>query len=804
MKHLRLLLLVIAVWLVGTLPAAAQGPVVEPPPDVIIDEPMPQRGVTLHLIEERIAVSIAGQVATTRLAQTFRNPSDWALEGEYLFPLPPDAAIRDMDMTVDGVKLEGELMTAEQAREIYEEIVRQKMDPALLEWVGNGLFRTHIFPIPPGETRLIELEYTQLLTPDEGLFQYRFPLRQANIDNVVPDVSISLTLEGEAPLRAIYSPSHDVDILREGEQGATVGWEGRNVSLEEDFSLFWSVSPEEIELNLLSFKEAGEDGFFLLLAAPTIAPSAENLVARDVVIVLDTSGSMEGDKMEQARGALDYILAHLNPADRFNVIAFSTGTRPFAQRMQPASEAAAARRWVAELQPGGSTDISRALLEALALDHDPARPLLLLFLTDGLPTAGIVDREGILSAALQAAPEGTRAFTFGMGYDVDTFLLDGLASALGGTAGYVTPDERIDEEISTFYAKVSAPILSDVALDWGDARVEELYPSPLPDLFAGQQLVLAGRYREAGPLAVTLSGMVNGEKQEFRYDDLRLAGNGESEAGWLPRLWATRKIGTLLQDIRRNGENSEAVEEIIDLAIRYGIVTPYTTFLVDEGETFFSEDERSNLSQDVMPPAAAPEASGAGAVEEAETMGELATSDRAAPAPPSVSQEEGAAEGDIASAVPVLRTIGSKSFVLREGRWVDTRFTEGMAQEEVLFGSADYFALAARGPEVARYLSVGVPLLLVLDGTAYHIIEDPNAPDPTPIVVTVTTPEAQPEPTAEATEIAINVQPDPTEVPVGPTAITEPSAPSRPWLPIAAVAVLVLGGFAAWGVMRQR
>ncbi|MDQ4075529.1 MAG: VWA domain-containing protein [Chloroflexota bacterium] len=725
MKVVARVVVAVVTMLVGVLPASAQGPIVEPPDDVIVEPVVPQRGVTLELIEERVEVTVEGQMATTRVAQTFRNPSEWVLEGEYLFPLPSDAAIRDMDMTVDGKKLEGELMTAEQAREIYEEIVRRRMDPALLEWMGNGLFRTRIFPIPPGETRLIELEYTQLLTPEGGLFHYRFPLRQGGVNQVVQDVSVTVTLEGEAPLHAIYSPSHEVDIIREGERSAVVGWEGRNVTLDEDFSLFWSVSPEAIELNLLSFKERGEDGFFLLLAAPTIEPPSDTLVARDVVVVLDVSGSMEGEKLVQAKEALDYVLTHLNPLDRFNVIAFSTGTRRFAQGLQATSEVEAARRWVDDLQASGSTDISRALLEAMELGRDSERPLLLLFLTDGLPTAGVVESEEILRLAEQNAPEGIRLFTFGVGYDVDTVLLDALATEMRGTSSYVTPEERIDEEISAFYEKVSTPVLADIALDWDSALVEEVYPSPLPDLFAGQQLVVVGRYREGGPLTLTLEGTVNGEKQSFRYEELRLTEAGESDATWLPRLWATRKIGTLLQSIRLHGENPEAVEEIVDLAIRHGIVTPYTTFLVDEGADFFGEGAREELVEEA--PAMEAAVSGAAAVEEAEAASDLALSERAAPVPS-------------APITPAIRVVGSQSFVQRDGRWIDTRYEERMEVVEVPFGSEAYFDLAGRSNEIARYLSVGVPLIVVVDDVAYEIVENPDLGTP------------QPQPTTEAIE----------------------------------------------------
>ncbi|MBA3531122.1 MAG: VWA domain-containing protein [Ardenticatenales bacterium] len=815
MKQRVSALLALLMLLVTILPAAAQGPIVEPPPDVIIDPMPPQRGVALQLIEERIDVTIEGQVAVTRLAQTFRNPSEWALEGEYLFPLPADASISDMDMTVDGVKLEGELLEADEARRIYEEIVRRKMDPAFLEWIGSGLFRTHIFPIPPGETRLIEMEYTQLLKADGGLFEYRFPLRQGASNQRVRDVSIAVNLTGEAPLRALYSPSHEVDIIRDGEQQATVGWEGRDVVLDQDFSLFWSVSPEAIEVNLLSFKERGEDGFFLLLAAPTIQPTQANVIERDVVLVLDVSGSMEGDKMEEAREALDYVLQHLNEGDRFNVIAFSTGTRRFAQQLQPASAAPAARRWVDELQAAGSTDINRALQEALELGRGSERPLLVLFMTDGLPTAGVVDSPEILRMALENAPEQARVFTFGVGYDVDTVLLDALATEMGGTSSYVAPEENIQEKVSAFYEKVSAPVLADVRLDWGDALAEEMYPSPLPDLFAGQQMVVVGRYREGGPVSLELEGMVNGEMQRFTYDDLRLTGDEESDNGWLPRLWATRKIGTLLQSIRRNGEQREVVEEIIDLAIRYGIVTPYTTFLVDEGdgEDFFSEEGRNELMD--APPPMAPESSGAGAVQESEELSDMTQSERGAalPTAPLGTTEGGEADGsggDVAA--PPIRTVGARSFVHRDGRWIDTRYQEGMSLTHVPFGSDAYFELAARSPEVARALSVGVPLIVVVEGAGYEIVENDALPTPAPqstrpaaTTVAVETPSAQ----ATGTTVEIAVQGKPTAtLPGFDSAIGMPtdeqSGSNTPLLLLGGLLALALGGGIGWAMMRRR
>jgi Ca-activated chloride channel homolog len=568
-------------------PAAADGIIIPHPPP---DQPIPWRDVPLVIKYHRVDVTIVDQVATTKVDQVFVNEASYPVEGTYIFPLPEDAAISSFDMWVDGQKLEGKLLGRDEARAIYEDIVRRQRDPALLEYVGRGAFQASIFPIPPGGQRRIELTYSQVLPQTAGLVHYRYPLNTEKFSSKeIEEVAVTVHLADKAPIRAIYSPSHPVQVVREGDRRAIVSYEAQNVRPDRDFDLYYSLSSDTVAVNLLSYKPYDEDGFFLLLVTPPVE-AADQAVAKDVVLVLDISGSMDGDKIVQAKAAADYVLDHLGKDDRFNIVAFSTAPRLFSDRPMPATRRDEGHAFVRSLAAAGSTDINRALLEALA-GADAERPTVLIFLTDGLPTAGEVDPDRIVANIANAAPKSVRLFAFGVGYDVDTVLLDQLSSGQRGTSTYVKPEQSIEEEVSGFYAKVSAPVLIDVAATFSGVQVEDIYPYPLPDLFAGNQLVVAGRYRDGGGSAeLTLRGEVDGEPRAYNYRDLAFAERSGQE--FIARLWAQRKIGYLLSQIRLHGVKDELVKEIVTLSSRYGIVTPYTSFLVQEPSMALSQEGR--------------------------------------------------------------------------------------------------------------------------------------------------------------------------------------------------------------------
>lgn len=660
----------------------------------------------LSVKNHNVTVNIDNQVARIHVDETFTNPSDFQLEGTYIFPLPDDAAINDFAMWVDGKKLEGQVLDRAQARQIYEDIVRRRKDPALLEYIGRNAFQAHIFPIPPHGDKRVEIDYSQVLANTNGLVKFVYPL---NTERFSPDplanVSVTVSIKSQQALKAIYSPSHSVQVTRADDYAASVSYEASNVRPDRDFVLYYSLSSEQIGATLLTYKpDAATDGFFLLLVTPQVKQPDEKVVARDVVLVLDTSGSMQGEKIDQAKRALKYVLGQLNLDDRFNIVTFSTAVVPYASSLQPASARADAEQFVGQIAAGGSTDINRALLEGLA-DVDPNRPTIVIFLTDGLPTAGEVDTQKILDNVKQAAGQNVRLFSFGVGDDVNTLLLDSLAEDHRGVSAYVRPGEKIDETVSGFYSKISTPVLSDLSVDWGGMQVTDVYPYPLPDLFAGSQLVIAGRYHGAGPATITLRGSLNGQSQAFTFHDLSFsAGGGDT---FIAPLWATRKIGYLLAQIRLHGENKEAVDEIVSLAVRYGIVTPYTSFLIDERQDVFSPQGLGGATQNMQK--------------------QLAPSATTAVGPTAVSGSQvnrALREADSAATDTTgqVKQIGDKAFILRNGVWTDTSFDSSkMTTTKVQFGSDAYFSLLGQHPDWAKFVALGQKVIFVVDGNAFEI-----------------------------------------------------------------------------------
>ncbi len=764
------LLLLASVFVLASppAPARADGIIIIDPPICIepcpIPPPPPRETPYLTVQNHRVNVTIEDQVATTRVDQIFRNDSQWALEGTYIFPLPENAAISDFAMWINGQKVEGQLYTKEEARRIYDDIVRRRLDPALLEYIGRDLFQASIFPIDPGDTRRIEIEYSQILPVDNGLVHYVYPLSTERFSaRPLEDVSVTINIKSNEPIKAVYSASHPVSISREGRYGALVGWEDANVLPNTDFSLYYTVSQDDIGVNLLSYKAQGEDGFFVLLVAPNV--DAEQVVDKDVILILDVSGSMEGEKMEQAREALKYVLDHLNQGDRFNIIAFSTGVRAFSSQPEPLSALPEARRFVDELRPEGSTDINRALLEAInAADRE--RPTIIVFLTDGLPTSGVVETPQILANVEQAASPNLRIFPFGVGDDVDTVLLDTLAQEQRGVSAYVRPSERVDEQVSSFYAKVSTPVLADLSLDVTGVTLEDTYPYPLPDLFAGTQLILTGRYRDGGPASVTLTGQVNGQERPFRFDDLTFAtGSATSNrsAEFIPRLWATRKVGYLLNQIRLHGENRETIDEIVNLSVRYGIITPYTSFLVEEPELALSQEGRSQLADDAFAAeAAAPaEVSGDAAVSKAVEQNSLAGAAQAAPLP--LATATAGADGT-GSATTAVTAVGDKAFVLKDGVWTDTTFDPtAMTTTQLPFPSDLFLEFLGDHPDAGKYFALGEQVIVVLDGVAYETIPGDTADLSNNNIEAQAQAEPLPEPVSASQPLLITVAADVTK-----------------------------------------
>ena len=746
-------LLALAAALLAT-PVVADGLIVvdRPPPGFRPPAHVPHAFAPLEVRRHQVTVSIDGQVATTEVDQAFFNPNDQGLEGTYLFPVPRGAKIDSFAMDIDGKLTEAELLDAAKARGIYEDIVRRMKDPALLEYAGQDLFKVRIFPLEPRKEKRVRLKYTQLLAADGGLVEYRYPLATERFSaRPIDTVSVTVRLEAAEKLTTIHSPSHEVEVKRDGDRKAVVGFEAKDVRPDTDFCLVFGVEPaDDVGVGGLVHRAAGEDeGTFALFATPAAVAAAP--LPKDIVFVFDTSGSMaEGDKIGQARRALEFCLRNLDPRDRFGIVRFATEAETFAAGLLPADDASRdkAIAFVKGFKPIGGTAIADALAAGLKLvTAAPAaeRPCFVVFLTDGLPTVGPTDVEKIVTGVTEAVGRRTiRVFCLGVGTDVNTHLLDRIVQATRAAGQYVLPGEDLELKLSGFYGKIASPVLTNLELAVeGDVRVSKFHPAPLPDLFKGEQLVVLGRYAGSGRATLTLTGTMAGEQRRFSLT--RSFPEKDEGREFLPRLWAMRRVGFLLDQIRLHGENAELRDEAAALARRHGIVTPYTSWLIleDEGRRnvavhdrtlqAFAADEAVRADAKRMYEAAQGEASGAGAVGDAQALDVLnRAATLAAPAAANVRAAAGQAGLGAAGARAVTgavarqrtQTVAGRTFFENAGQWIDGRVQERpeARRERITFASDAYFALLDREP-AARWLAQGRNVVVLVGDTVYEVVD---------------------------------------------------------------------------------
>jgi Ca-activated chloride channel family protein len=718
--------------------------------------------VRLELRRHLVETSIVDGVAVTQIDQTFFNQHDRIVEGTYVFPLEDDIALSRFSMYVDGVEIEGKLLGVEEARREYERIVASMRDPALLEYLGTRMFRARIFPINPKAEVRIKLSYTQMLENDDGLVWYRYPLgTERHPGAPVGTISVLTRIQSAVPIKSVFSPSHHVAVNRTTDYKATASFEAQNTYPEKDFELFYALGEKEFGLTVLTYREPGDEGFFLLRIAPPAQTSAADALPKDISFVMDTSGSMAGEKMDQARTALRFCLSNLNPEDRFNVIPFSHEATQFRDTLVPADaeNVKAAREFAGGLQAIGGTNINDALLAALdsAPPTETARPYLIVFLTDGLPTIGMTHTKEILKNIAQRNDGRVRLYVFGVGYDVNTHLLDLLAEQNRGARDYVEPGENLELRLSSFYRKIAQPVLTDLALSFGGLAVHDVFPPKLTDLFGGTELVVTGRYRDVGHKAVELTGVRRGRRERFVYETTFPSDDRRHD--FLPQLWATRKVGYLLDQIRLHGEDRELKDTIVQLATKYGIVTPYTAYLVTEPgsvasrgggrdtlafRTFadaFDGDADHEEFHDMV--AAAP---GGGVVRGPDTVARKKARVRAsrvgqamkmAEVPAAeledlvkrLREESGGrneAGGDDGRAQRVVERVGSRTLYRVGERWIDAEYEADRKTTKIEAFSEGYFDLVRKHPELAGCFALGERVVVVLGGQAYETVPPPE------------------------------------------------------------------------------
>ena len=723
----------------------------------------------LEVTTHKVNVRIDGQIATTSVDQEFYNPSDRTVEGTYFFPVPKDAQIDKFQMQIGDKLAEAELLDAARARGIYEEIVRQVKDPALLEYAGRQLFKARVFPIEGKSTKRLRITYTELLRTDSGALTYRYPLATEKFSaKPVKTVAIEVEVKSDKPFASLYSPSHKIAIKRDDSgRRPTINYEARDERPDSDFELVCtgeSRAADEVPINLLTYREpnapADEDGYFLLLAAPApeMKTTERKLSAKDVTFVLDTSGSMQGVKMDQARKALAFCVGQLNPEDRFEIIRFSSSTEPLFGKL---TEATAANRkraddFITQLRAMGGTAIHEALKTALSARPTPAdRPYIVIFLTDGLANIGPSRNEEILDMVQKSigSSSGVRVFSFGVGTDVNTHLLDQLAQQTRAFSTYVFPNEDLEIKLSNFFAKMTEPALTDLRVEFSGgegARFSQRSPSDLPDLFQGDQLAVVGRYRGSGEAEVRLTGKRTGVEKSFTVK-VKLDPDKDSSAAreFIPRLWATRRVAFLLDEIRLRGENAEIRDEVTKVARKFGIVTPYTAFLILEDEAKKNVPTERRLlgkldgdrgARDVAATAYndLKEQTGSAAVGGAESQNHARRAMQATDALRSANEYALAAPKSASAPVAVReaagrveqfaqqgsRYVNGRAFFQNGSQWVDSTMQnqpDGAAAQRVQFNSTAYFALLKKHPEATAWFALGSNIALSLGGTDYEI-----------------------------------------------------------------------------------
>jgi Ca-activated chloride channel family protein len=584
-------------WLAGAPGLRAQGIIVDRRAHVPIAR-------SYEIREVAIDARVRDQVAEVQISQTFHNPGSFQIESEFLFPLPEDGAVQNFVLLVDGRELPGRLMNKDEARRIYEEIVRTKRDPALLEYMGRGLYRTSVFPIPPGADRKVTMRYTQLCKRDRDVVEFSYPLStQKFTAKPIQRLAINLTLLSKDAIKSIYIPTDDARVDRIGDHEARVSLERRDIIPGNDFRLVYTLAEGRVGASVISYRPSpGDDGYFLLLASPEVKAPDSRPQPKTVIFVLDKSGSMAGKKIEQARKALKSVLNNLREDDLFNIVVYDDRVESYKPELERYSSRTRedAERFVDNIREGGSTNIDAALKTTVGMIRDDYRPSYVLFLTDGLPTTGENRELNIAENCKQANKYRARIFCFGVGFDVNARLLDRLSGGNSGTSAYVKPDEDIEAHVGRFYAKMTSPVLSDLRVELAGIDVNRTYPGDLPDLFEGGQIVWAGRYRQSGRTTLRITGKVGGERRSFEFPAELADSDRGSTYEFVERIWATRRVGYLIDQIDLSGQNRELIDELVSLSTKYGILTPYTSFLADERVPLHAAIQNANRAQESL------------------------------------------------------------------------------------------------------------------------------------------------------------------------------------------------------------
>ena len=677
--------------------------------------PRPRPAPQVEISAVNAEIEIVEQAAVTTLEISLKNPGPRRQEAELIVPVPDGAAVRSFGFDGVGKEPTAEILPKEEARRIYEEIVFKMRDPALLEFLGYNLVRSSVFPVEPRATQKVTLTYENLLGADGERVDYLLPRSEA-LGYSVP-WQISATIKTKQPISTVYSPSHKIVAERKSDTEYAVALTGP--ADPGAFRLSYLTERNGVTASLMAYPDPKiGGGYFLLLAGLPAKPPVEKdgpAIKREVTIVLDRSGSMNGEKIEQVREAAKQIVSGLEEHEAFNIISYQATVDLFAESpvLKTPESVKEAREYLDRIQARGGTNIHDALTEALRQKPTEGMLPIVLFLTDGLPTVGNTSERAIREVAMKGNPYSRRVFSFGVGVDVNTPLLEKIAYETRATPTFVLPKEDVEAKVGQVFNRLYGPVLAypELRTQYQDERkalvpTEEMLPDKLPDLFEGDQLVVLGKYHSEDPIRFTLAGNYLGDKRTFTFSfDLD---NATTRNAFVPRLWASRKIAVLIDAIRQLGADSgvpgnrppssdpqvkELVEEIVKLSTEFGILTEYTAFLAREGTDLARRDVVMDEARRNFKARAMEVRSGKGSVNQ--SMNFAAQRAQGSLNLRNEFYDENMNRVSIAN----VQQINDRAFYRRGNRWVDSRLAtldDAKPDRVVEIGSQDFLELAEK------------------------------------------------------------------------------------------------------------
>lgn len=685
----------------------------------------PRAEARVEVTAVEVSVAVEDPVATTTLDITLKNPTARRLESQLLVPVPPRAAIREFRYQGTAPAAPAELLPAPAARRLYDDIVRRELDPALLEFIGQDLVRSSVFPVEPGAGQRVRLVYEHVLPEAGGRVDYLLP-RTESLEYRVP-WTIRVHLRARRPISTVYSPSHPFRTTRLGPGELALELERGGAGVPGPVRLSYLRGGDGLAATTFEYPEAGgEAGYFLVVAGLPTPPGQAAAIPRELTLALDRSGSMRGATWDQAVAAAEEALRSLRPGERFQVLTYHHAVETFAPGPVPVSAdaVAGALRWIRGQVPSGGTNLHEALATALAPEAAPGTLPLVLFLSDGRPTVGETRESAIVRLAARHNPAGRRVFTYGIGAEPDSALLERIAFESRAAATFILPGEDVRARMTESFRRLGTPILASPVLRWKGA-VEDVFPARLPDLFEGDPLVLAGRFRGTGPIELVLEGQEAGRARTFQ---LRIAVAGTTRHSFVPRLWAQRKISDLLDRIRYAGADpgpeAERVAaglagEVVRLSRQFGILTEYTAFFAREGTELGGPGEVARVRRELRDKALRVRSGPASVSQDANRAGRKAA---AWVDPRNALLDEDLRPVELGG----VNQVGDLAFHRRGGRWVDARLFEqpGRAARRVVAGTEEHARVADRLARDGRQGALALPgeVVVLVDGTPVSLV----------------------------------------------------------------------------------